>query len=400
MRNYLLVITVIFSTSLSFAQFVQRKEALADLKEFKISLEKQSSYFQLSDFDFESRYKQVEKKIAIQDSIPIYFLAYEFEKIITETIDRHANIRMDDFEEDDFEMFNLHFPFSLAYLDGKVVALKKSKTSQGYEYYLDQYHFLKSINGKSTDDFLEQYAYRRKHSPDQARLTDGLRDLRDIGELYFKQGEFDIKEVNVVLTDSKRDKNLTLPLSNKKNHWSDIGSLRFSDAWMSFMRGMDYDFNKLDRWLTDSIGYLALPAMVSYKEYSTFESYLRATMEKYRNAKALIFDIRGNHGGTREILNTLSGYIIQPMQSPWIANVAYVRSDQNLNEDISSMQRRFLYNYYSDFLSDIDRKSIDDFNSSYETEYKFDTKKFSNPFYMVLHGNSSSFNLPYLHINQ
>ncbi|MGI9552452.1 MAG: S41 family peptidase [Aurantibacter sp.] len=401
MRNYALLIALIFSASLSFAQFIQRKEALADLKEFKTSLEKQSSYFQLSDFDFESRYKQIERKIVKQDSIPIYYLAYELEKIIAETIDRHANIRMDDLEEEDFELFSLHFPFSLAYLDGKVVALKESKTSKGYEYYLDQYHFLKSINGKSIDDFLERYAYRRKHSPDQARLTDGLRDLRDIGELCFKQGELDIKKVNIVLTDGKRDKNLTLPLSNKKNRWWDVGSLRYSDAWMSFIRGRDYDFDKLDRWLTDSIGYLALPAMISYEEYSTFEPYLKATMEKYRNAKALIFDIRGNSGGTREILSTLSGYIIQPMQSPWVANVAYVRSDQNLDEDISSMQRRFLYNYDSDFLSDVDRKSIDDFNSSYETEYKFDIKKFSSPFYMVLHGNSSPLTCPiYILVNE
>ena len=124
----------------------------------------------------------------------------------------------------------------------------------------------------------------------------------------------------------------------------------------SFYGDKDFDLTKLDKWLTDSIAYLAIPAMASYKHNSSIEPYLRATMEKFSNAKALIIDLRSNGGGTRDILNTLSEYLVQPEESPWVANVAYVRSDQRLNEDISSMQGRYLYNYNSDTLSDEDRK--------------------------------------------
>src|SRR5690606_23725107 len=142
--------------------------------------------------------------------------------------------------------------------------------------------------------------------------------------------------------------------------------------YSKFGRDEDFDLNKLNKLLTDSIAYMAIPSMISYGEYEKLESYLQSTIEKYKDSKIMIIDIRGNGGGTREILNTLSGYFVQLEQSPWVANVAYVRSDQFLDEDISSMQSRFLYSYNSKMLSDKDRKAIDSFNRDYKTEFKVD----------------------------
>lgn len=388
-------------SSTCFAQYLKKDKAIEDLNEFKTLMEIESSYYQLSDFDFSSRYKFIEQEIRLHDSIPIYFLAYELEKIISETIDRHASIKMKNFEADDFEQLNLYFPFALSSLDGDIVALKEKNSNGEYEYYSKKYPFVKSINGLPMDKFLEHYAYRRKLSPNAARITDGLKDLTAVGKLYFQQGEHHIKELNIILTDGKKDMPLTLPLSNKQHSWSDLGSLRSKTAMKSFYGDIDFNLNTLDTWLTDSIAYLAIPAMASYKNNSRIEPYLNTTIEKFRNAKALIIDIRGNGGGTRDILNTLSEYFVQPEQSPWVANLAYVRSDQRLNEDISSMQGRYLYNYRSGSLSDQDRKAIDDFNNGYETEYKFDEKKFSNPFYMVLHSNESPLECPvYILVNE
>lgn len=401
MRKFVIVVFLLLSSSVSFAQYLQTNEALEDLNEFKTLMENESSYYQLSDFDFEARYQKIEKHILQQDSIPIHFLAYEMEKIIGETIDRHASLKMDSFDEEAFEMLGLHFPLVLSSLDGKVVALKEKKSKGKYEYYAKKFPYLKSINGLDVEAFIEHYAYRRKNSPKPAMLTDGLKDLRNIGELYFKQGEEDVKELELVLTDGKKDKELTLPLSKNRNSWIDLGSLRANEAMRSFYGDKDFDLNKLDKWLTDSIAYLAIPAMASYKHNSNIEPYLKATVEKFREAKALVIDLRSNGGGTRDILNTLSGYLVQPEESPWVANVAYVRSDQRLNEDISSMQGRYLYNYNSDTLSDEDRKAIDAFNDDFETELSFDKSKFSHPFYMVLHSKEIPFTQPvYILVNE
>ena len=400
MKKQILIIVLIFVSTVSNSQNLTKNQALEDLKEFKSLVEQQSSYYQLSKFDFTKRYKYLKSTINSMDSIQTYFLAFELEKILAEIIDRHANIRIKEFDEDKYEMFNLHFPFSLSYLDGQIVALNFIKENRQYEYYSRRYPVLKSVNGISINKFLEKYAYRRKLSPTSARYNDGLRDLRDIGELYFKQGE-SIDKVNLTLTNGKRDKKMTLPLSNKKNRWFDIGNLWVKKNYRNFDRDENFDLNKLNKWLTDSIAYLAIPSMVGYDEKPNIETYLKTTIGKFRNAKALIIDIRGNGGGTREILNTLSSYFVQPEQSPWVANVAYVRSDQYLDEDISSMQSRFLYNYNSNSLSDNDREVIDKFNEGYEIDYKVDVNKFSTPFYMVLHSNETPILCPiYILVNE
>jgi len=375
--------------------------ALEDLREFKTLLEKQSSYYQVSKIDFEKQYGEVKRKINQKDTLPVYFLAFELEKIISNIIDRHANIRMEDFEEDDYKLYNLYLPFAVSSLDDNIVALKFNTSTKEYEYFSEKYPFIKRVNKIDIKEFLDKNAYQRKHSPKSAKLADGLKDLRDIGELYFKQGNTTKENVEITLTNGKIDKELILPLSNKRNWYFDIGTTTFNRKYRNFDRDKDFDLTKLDRWLTDSIAYLAIPSMLSYDENINLEPYLKATIEKYRKSKALIIDIRGNGGGTREILHTLSGYFIPSEQSPWVANVAYVRSDQLLDEDIVSMQSRFLYNYNSEMLSSKDREAIDIFNEEYETEFKVDSAKFSTPYYMVLHSNLPPIKCPiYILVNE
>jgi len=400
-RKTLKILTLLLISTLSFGQSLTREMALEDLNEFKVLLEKQSSYYQVSKTDFENYYKEIERKINQKDAIPVYFLAFELEKTISNIIDRHANIRMESFDEGDYELYNLYLPFVVSSLGDNVVALKFNKSTKEYEYYSQKYPFIKKINKIDINEFLESYAHRRKLSPKKAKRTDGLKDLRDIGEIYFKQGNTTLKYVEITLTNGTTDKKLTLPLSDRRNWFFDIGSTSLNRNYSKFGRDEDFDLSKLDKLLTDSIAYIAIPSMINYKENPNLESYLQSTIEKYRNSKALIIDIRGNGGGTREILNTLSGYFVQPEQSPWVANVAYVRSNQFLDEDISSMQSRFLYNYNSQSLSDKDRETIDKFNKEYETEFKVDAEKFSEPYYMVLRSNQQPLKCPiYILVNE
>ena len=311
-QKTLQILTLLLISTLSFSQTLTKEMALEDLNEFKNLLEKQSSYYQVSKIDFENYYNEIERKVNQKDSIPVYFLAFELEKIISNIIDRHANIRMENFEEDDYELYNLYFPFVLSTLGDKIVALKFNKSTKEYEYYSQKYPFIKNVNKIGIDAFLESYAYRRKLSPKKAKQTDGLKDLRDIGEIYFKQGNTTLKEVEIILTNGTTDKRLILPLSARRNWYFDIGATRFHRNYRKFERDKDFDLSKLDKLLTDSIAYIAIPSMVSYEEKPNLEAYLQSTIEKYRNSKALIIDIRGNGGGTREILNTLSGYFIKP----------------------------------------------------------------------------------------
>lgn len=74
--------------------------------------------------------------------------------------------------------------------------------------------------------------------------------------------------------------------------------------------------------------------------------------------------------------------------------MAYLRNDNGLNTDETSMSGRFLYAYNSEELSNEDRKAIDTFNKTFKTGKKFDKSKFSSSFYMVLHSGKTSYTKP------
>jgi hypothetical protein len=132
-QKTLQLFTLLLISTLSFSQTLTKEMALEDLNEFKNLLENQSSYYQVSKTDFENFYNEVERKINQKDSIPVYFLAFELERIISNIIDRHANIRMENFEEDDYELYNLYFPFAVSTLYEKVVALNFNRSTKEYE---------------------------------------------------------------------------------------------------------------------------------------------------------------------------------------------------------------------------------------------------------------------------
>ncbi|MEL6973404.1 MAG: hypothetical protein AAFO02_24820, partial [Bacteroidota bacterium] len=189
MNKLIFTLVVLLCAQYCLSQNLPQEAALADVDEFVHLLETQSSYYQYSGYDFENRFRQLKAEIASQDSIPAHVLAFQIEKIVSETIDRHASVRAEDFDEDEIELYDLHLPFAVAPQNGNVAALIMDRSTKQYRYYEEEYPFLKSINGLPVVDFLEQYAYRRKTAPAAAKLYDGVKDLRDIGELFFKQGE-------------------------------------------------------------------------------------------------------------------------------------------------------------------------------------------------------------------
>lgn len=390
-----------FACGYVHAQMIGKNEALIDFNDFKRIIKTESSYYQLSDYDFESHFDKIQKVILESDSIPVYYLAHEFEKIISQTIDRHAHVRMRNFDKSKYETLDNYLPFAVAPYEDKVLALMPIEKTNEYKFYIEHYPFIKSINGIDVKTFLDTYSYRTSTSPVRAKLEEDLRNFKNIGELYFRNNKILPDSLNIVFTDGENDKQLKMPLSRKKHHWVSLGSFRYSDIQYQMAMEEDFDFNSLDKWLSDSIAYIGIPHMISYERYPEFPAYLNSTIEKYRNSKALIIDLRGNGGGTRDILNTFSGYFIGKDQSPWVANVAYVRCDQSLNEDISSMQSRYLYNYHSSFLTNRDREAIDTFNETFKTEVNFDKEKFSSPFYMVLKSGCEPLDCPvYLLVNE
>jgi C-terminal processing protease CtpA/Prc len=160
-------------------------------------------------------------------------------------------------------------------------------------------------------------------------------------------------------------------------------------------------FDGLSEVMDNNIGYINIPMMYHYNEVEGLENFIQTSLKKFSNTKALIIDVRNNPGGGREILQTFAEYLIQPTQSPWVANVAYLRTDKAINTDEKSMSARYLYTYNSEGLMNADRKAIDLFNKDFKTKKSFDPTKFSSPFYMVLHTGETTFTKPvYILVNE
>ncbi|MGV3762986.1 S41 family peptidase [Parapedobacter sp.] len=174
-----------------------------------------------------------------------------------------------------------------------------------------------------------------------------------------------------------------------------------SSVFHKYGKDKQKNLEGLSKIVGDHIGYITIPQMYHYNEVAGLENFIANTLRSFSNTKALIIDIRNNPGGSREVLQTFAGYIVRAKQSPWVANVAYLRTDKPMTGDEESMSSRYLYSYNSEKLSDNDRKAIDQFREGFNLQKAIDNSKFSGPFYMVLHQGKESYGQPvYILVNE
>lgn len=367
-------------------------ETIADLKQFENILKSISSYSQLSAFDYRLAIKKISDSIVNQNNdVDINKFTNEIGKIISEIGDRHSSIKYESFNKKNHKTYNLRLPFGVATLSGKIIGLKKDEAGENYKYHFKSHPYIKSINGIAIETLINTYNYRDKKAPGQAKLTRGSRAIQRYGELLFENNIKCPDSITVVFTNGNTEKTETLQLTTENRGYSskllqehDINSDKISKK----------SFKGLSKIVAHNIGYINIPEMYNYDDVEGLENFIENAFKSFLNTKALIIDIRNNPGGGREILQTSARYIVQAKQSPWVANVTYLRTDKNITGDQESMSDRYLYSYNSEKLTDNDRRAIDEFSKDLKFQKTVDTSKFSSPFYMVLHNGQESYRQP------
>ena len=374
-------------------------EAIADLRQFEDILQAVSSYSQLSTFDYTAAINKVADAITTESTeVDINQLANKIGQIMAEIGDRHSSVRNESFYGVGHKTYRLKLPFGVAALNGKLIALEKDEQPDRYSYYHDAYPYLKSIGGVAVETLVNTYNYRHKKAPAPAVLSWGSRAIQNYGRLLFENSIACPDSVSIVFSDGRTEKTETLPLVAENKGYASILSKAYSANTVKMSEG---NFDGLSKIVGNQIGYIAIPQMYYYDEIPGLEDFVKNTLQRFSNTKALIIDIRNNPGGGREILQTFASHIVRPEQSPWIANVAYLRTDEKIAGDEDSMRGRYLYRYHSSALSDTDRKAIDQFNKGFELQHTVDTSKFSGPFYMVLHHGNKPYGQPvYVLVNE
>lgn len=377
---------------------IPKEKAIEDIIEFQNILEERSSYIHLSNFDYRKAISQLKTQITTRKTaITINFLTHELAKIMAEIGDRHSYVKNENIDKNNIPNYNLQLPFTIAPLAGKIVALKRVEKADTYNYLCAKYPYVKSINNVSIYKMIEALAYRSKKAPKDAKLSRGVAEIQQFGRLHFKNNIKLPKKIAIVFTNGTIDTTATIQLENKQHKYYNKLLKQTKQNTADIVNG---NFRSMATLLKDSIGYIKIPEMFHPEDVTGLDNFFREKLKEFATTKALIIDIRNNPGGGREILQTFASYIVQPAQSPWVANVAYLRSDvKNVNE--SSMTGRYLYKYDSEQLTDLERKAIDNFNQTFKTAKTFTADKFNGPFYMVLHSGKISYTKPiYILVNE
>lgn len=370
-------------------KYISKTEAIHDLKQFKEILDTKSSYAQLSSFDYKSAISKVITSIIQKDKeeISIDKLIYEMNTIISEIGDRHSSVKNETLDKNSYKTYNLRLPFGITILDKKIIAVKQ-KFDNNYTYYDEEFPYIKSINGIPIKTLIDTYNFKDKKAPKEAKLSLGAKAIQKYGALLFHTNKECPERVEVIFSNGRHENKETLALTIDRKEY--ISNLRVSnyDAIKKVTKGK---FDGLKRLLNRNIGYIKLPMMFYYKNHNGLEQFVENTIQEFFNTKALILDLRNNPGGSRELLQTFATYIIPSEQSPWVANVGYLRTNIPIDTDMRSMSSRYLYTYNSKNFTDTDREAIDIFNKTFKTEKNFDNSKFSSPFYMVLRTGKISY---------
>lgn len=386
-------------STIKFPQIISKANALADVQQFEDILNKTSSYSQISSFDYTNALCQLSTAItSASNDVDVNKLTNELSKIMSEIGDRHSSIKNEAFQRNSHDTYNLKLPFGVAAVEGKVVAVKKDITNENYTYYDTAHPYIKSIDGTAIEMLLDSYNYRDKMALIQTKRSRGSRAIQNYGSLLFKNNLPCPDSVQVVLSNGTTDKSEIVGLTTEnKVYFSSL----LQEHYGNREQVSNGNFDSLSKLVGKNIGYILLPEMYHYDEVKGLESYLKKVIVRFSNTKALIIDVRNNPGGGREILRTFASYIVQAEQSPWIANVAYLRTDSIILGDEASMSARYLYPYNSDKFTGDDRKAIDQFTAQFELQNTVDPLKFSPPFYMVLHSGEQSYTQPvYILVNE
>lgn len=380
-------------------QKITKAQAIEDLIQFEAIIESRSSYAQLSEFDYETALQELIASISSKNMhIDVNEFVHEIAKIMSQIGDRHSSIRNESFNSRGHETYNLKLPFGLAIIDGKIVATKQNLSENNYAYYYNAYPNLKSINGIPVATLINTYNYKAAKAPAAAKNTRGAMAIENYGALLFKNNLESTDSVQVVFSDGAHEKAETFQLTtDEKGHTSSV----LKEYYNNSEKVENGDFRALSKILDHNIGYINIPEMYQYDAVDGLENFIENTLNSFSATKALIIDVRNNPGGVRDILQTVASYVVQSAQTPWVANVAYLRTDKPLNTKEASMSSRYLYPYHSEKFTDTDRNAIDQFNKSFQLQKTVDPSKFSSPFYMVLHQGDQSYTQPlYLLVNE
>jgi hypothetical protein len=183
----------------------------------------------------------------------------------------------------------------------RVVVLKPGAA----ELWDDGFPYLRSIDGRPVADLIGDAAGARELHSKTLRTRRLLRDCEELSALRRRRGWPESPRAVLELESEDRSKSKALEVR--------LGANRKAGPRPG---PRAYEIRE------GGIGYLCTPEMEDGPE---FVAWLQEAMAALGETKALIIDVRGNRGGSRDALLTLFPWFLSDADAPRIANVAAYR---------------------------------------------------------------------------
>jgi Peptidase family S41 len=310
------------------AQKISRQQAVADLSQFEQLVRATSVHMAYKNINYSAAINSFTNHLR-EDSVDIGGFSDFLKELLGALGDRHASVYYPKTKQLRRRRF---LPFAVAPSNKQVTALRVNADFQ-YEHYYAAYPFLKSVAGIPVDSLLFVNSWFSRSAPFASFLHRQTEKLPAIGSLLAEK----LIDADTVLpflfTNGIKDTLVHLLLSPSKYQWRDCGSTE--DKYeAAFLKN---DFKGIFKYCKGAVGYIAIPKMIDSMDAPAYFQLLEEKMDDYtNNASALIVDIRGNKGGTRDLIHFFGRYFSQQIEAPWVANIVYLlKSDVYTNAAMS-----------------------------------------------------------------
>ena len=261
------------------SELVSRKDLEEDLDYLEHVLIKCFSYLELRPVDYRGALDAIRGSLDEETSLNQFRL--QLAKLISLFCDGHARLAS---------------PPSQYMPRGYAPFVAGSYKSRVYltdgESFLDPKHpYVTSIDGRPIAEWLEVASYTVVKESPQWRLRQSLQMLSYVNYIRAELG-----------LPAKDTIQLELVSKNRK-------STRKMEVEVARRPQREAEFPKGDSRRIDEVGYIRLPQMTGS---SRFLSQLNRLMKQFRDTRGIIIDVRGNPGGSKNILLTLMPYFLKP----------------------------------------------------------------------------------------
>lgn len=328
-------------------------EAADDLRYLQTLIEELYSYRDLRNFDYRKAIEALREKS--REGIDTSVLAIEVQRIIAGFEDGHSRVRgMSDILPAGY------LPFAVDDLNGRLVAFDHDNNLLDPER-----PFVRAIDDKPIDQWLEKAAMLSRGSAQFTRMA----AIERLVHVQWLRGELGIDrtaEIKVELEslDGQNRATISKPVSDRPHRARarDLGPTRI---------------------VGDNIGYLRIASMEDDKEF--LES-LDQSMQRFKDTKALIIDVRGNGGGSRAALRTLFPYFLSPEEKPVVTNIAAYRltPDDRTESESGYLANRWLFPQSYNGWTEPEADVVKDFSGRFAPVWQPKANEFSAWHYFVL----------------